>query len=619
MTRIFIWAFLISIILVIPRSNSVEDEVKKTMVEFMDKLTPQNNILLRLGNWGWNSTSDPCKDKWFGVECDDGFTRVRKIVLEKLSFNGTFDASSLCLVTSITVLSLQTNNITGDLPLEIGGCKALTHLYLARNKFSGDLPDSLSQLSNLKRLHIEDNNFHGDLPNLSRISGLVSFVAENNELGGKIPDFDFTNFDKFNISNNNFSGQIPDVKGKFKAESFLGNPYLCGIPLPDLCPPPLKSEKPKKSSAKKILIYSGYLIMGSVILVFLVFIFLKRKKPREENIESSELKKRAVDKSSAMPSTIARSEYSLTSFESGRIPTLVVLGSPTKTLGLSFEELLKAPAELLGRGKHGSLYKVRVENGVTLAVKRIKNWEISFEEFDRRMRKLDQVKHRHVLPPVAFYCSEQEKLLVYDFQPNGSLFQLLHGSSDRDGQVFDWESRLSVAASISEALAFMHEELHQDRVGHGNLKSMNILFNQTMDPCISEYGLMVVENQHNLLLATYEEDLDQIQPPSHTTFKGDIYGFGVILLELLTGRLVQKNGFDLPNWVQSVVKEEWTVEVFDKALISEGASEERMVNLLLVALKCINPSPNQRPTMSQVSMMINGIKDEEKKSISFAL
>ncbi|KAF4356135.1 hypothetical protein F8388_012285 [Cannabis sativa] len=621
MERIFIWALLIWITLTIPRSNSVEDEVKKAMIEFMDNLSPQNDVVLRLGNWGWNSTSDPCKDKWFGVECNDGLTTVRKIVLEKLSFNGTFDASSLCLVTSITVLSLQTNNLTGHLPLEIGDCKALTHLYLAGNQFSGDLPDSLAQLSNLKRLHISDNKFHGNLPNISRISGLVSFVAENNELSGRIPDFDFTNFDKFNASNNNFSGQIPDVKGKFEAESFLGNPYLCGIPLPNLCPPPLKTEKPKKISAKKILIYSGYVIMGSFILVLAIFIFLKRKKTRQENTESR----------SAMPSsTIAsgetrkeRSEYSLTSLESGRIPTLVVLGSPgkkTATLGLSFEGLLKAPAELLGRGKHGSLYKVRVENGVLLAVKRIKDWDISLEEFDRRMRRLDQVKHRNVLPPVAFYGSEQEKLLVYDFQPNGSLFQRLHGSSESNGQVFDWGSRLSVAAIISEALSFMHDELNQDGVGHGNLKSMNILFNQAMEPCISEYGLMVVENEnqhHSIMEATYYNDEESTS--SQTTFKVDIYGFGVILLELLTGRLVQKNGFDLPNWVQSVVKEEWTVEVFDKALISGGANEERMVNLLLVALKCINPSPNQRPTMTQVSMMINCIRDEEERSLSFAL
>lgn len=101
------------------------------------------------------------------------------------------------------------------------------------------------------------------------------------------------------------------------------------------------------------------------------------------------------------------------------------------------------------------------------------------------------------------------------------------------------------------------------------------------------------------------------------TFKLDVCGFGVILLELLTGKLVQNNGFDLATWVQTAVREEWTVEVFEKGLLSEGASEERMVNLLQIALKCINPSPNKRTSMSQIAAIVSTLKEEEQSSISF--
>ena len=117
----------------------------------------------------------------------------------------------------------------------------------------------------------------------------------------------------------------------------------------------------------------------------------------------------------------------MTSFESAVIPsTLLVLTSPLAK-ELQFEDLLKAPPELFGRGKHGSLYKVVINSGVVLAVKRIKDWGISEEEFHGRLQKMDQVRHPNILPPVAFYCSKQEKLLVYEYQQKGSLFQLLHG------------------------------------------------------------------------------------------------------------------------------------------------------------------------------------------------
>lgn len=165
-------------------------------------------------------------------------------------------------------------------------------------------------------------------------------------------------------------------------------------------------------------------------------------------------------------------------------------------------------------------------------------------------------------------------------------------------ETFDWASRLGAAATLAEALAFMHQELQDDGIAHGNFKSSNIFLNKNMEPCISEYGLGAVTTPAS----------------SSGAFKDDVHEFGVILLELLTGNLVRHNGVDLADWVHSVVREEWTGEVFDKALWSEYASEERMVSLLQVAWKCVNPSPEARPAMNQVVVMINKIKEEEERS-----
>ena len=170
----------------------------------------------------------------------------------------------------------------------------------------------------------------------------------------------------------------------------------------------------------------------AVLLLFSLYLF-KKNKSKRETIKG--VKKGKVVKESKEPSSNSnesktggnRSQYSITSAEAGTTSSsFVVLPSPV-VKDLKFEDLLRAPAELLGRGKHGSLYKVILDNATILAVKRIKDLGISAEEFKSRMQRIDQVKHSRVLPPVAFYCSKQEKLLVYAYQQNGSLFKLLHG------------------------------------------------------------------------------------------------------------------------------------------------------------------------------------------------
>ncbi|KAG8484106.1 hypothetical protein CXB51_023005 [Gossypium anomalum] len=617
MNRVSIRVLPILIFLLFNVSSSEDEEVKQSLVRFMDKLAAVTAKTDQ--SWGWNTTSDPCIHKWKGVSCDTQLRSVKKVVLDGLNLTGVLDIGSVCKASSLLVFSLVKNNVAGLISEEMGNCKRLTHLYLSGNQLSGHLPDSVKELSNLKRFDISSNNFSGKVPDLSRISRLITFYAQNNQLSGEIPKLDFSNLMQFNVSNNNFSGPLPDVKGRFSAESWSGNPELGGEFISKESPPsaaaPLSPRKSEDSSRRLLLIYFGYAVLGLIILLVVAFILISKKKLKEAEADVAKKGVNAYTSSTYDVSKITehKSEYSA-SYEETRAAPLVVLRSP-RAPGLRFEDLLRAPAELLGKGKHGSIYKVMLDNGsTTLAVKRVKDWGVTSQAFSRRMQRLHQTRHPNILRSLAFYSSKQEKLLVYEYQPNGSLSKLLHGS--RNGQPFDWGSRINVAATVAEALAYMHEELSEDGIAHGNLKSENILFNNNMDPCVSEYGLMISHSENpssNSHSNSFSLDPARIR----TSFKADIYGFGVILLELVTGKPVQGDELELVEWVNSVVREEWTVEVFDKGLLLEGASEERLLILLQIALKCINPNPYERPNMDQVAVMINTLKDEEDKSSSY--
>ncbi|XP_048433497.1 probable inactive receptor kinase At2g26730 [Pyrus x bretschneideri] len=604
MNRIFVLVIFFSFSLVLHRTHSVEVEVKNSLIIFLAKIS--NGVKPGL-SWGWNPSSDPCKDHWQNVDCDSLNTTVTKLFLNGQNLTGAFDAASLCntkpLAASLTTLALDDNNIAGQISGEIGHCNQLTQFTVSNNRLSGTLPESLTALNNLKTLDFS-----------------------NNQLTGLIPNFDFSHFDKFNVSNNKFQGPIPNTKGFVQANSFVGNSELCGDPLANKCLSSSlttdgNSKNSKGVSKNQVILYIGYAILALVFIVLLFFKICTKNKKEAKKVDAAN-KVSAVDESvskisaasSEFKGGLSKSNYSVTMSDDESqstnmvLSSLIVLTSPVVD-GLKFEDLLRAPAELLGRGKYGSLYKVIFEEGMVLVVKRI-DWAISGSDFKKRMERLYQAKHQNVLPVLAFYSSKQEKLLVYEYQENGSLFRLIHGS--HRGQAFDWSSRLSVAARIAEALAFMHKELRAEGIAHGNLKSSNVLLNNKMEPCISEYGLMVIK------------DLDNQTPrkasrtsSTSSAFNGDIYGFGVILLELLTGKLVQHNGVDLTVWVHSVVREEWTAEVFDQTLMSEYASEERMVNLLQVAIKCVNRSAEARPSMDQVAIMINTIIEEEERSRVF--
>lgn len=163
-------------------------------------------------------------------------------------------------------------------------------------------------------------------------------------------------------------------------------------------------------------------------------------------------------------------------------------------------------------------------------------------------------------------------------------------------QPFPWRIRLSVASGIAKGLGFIYQRSNaEDSIPHGNLKLSNILLNENNEPQISEYGITKFLDPKRVRLLSSK---GYTAPEKKLSEKADVYSFGIILLELLTGKMVAKNGINLPKWVRAKVREEWTCEVFDEEVARNA--EKWAFSVLLIALDCVSHYPQERPTMAEV-------------------
>eukprot|EP01018_Ginkgo_biloba_P009732 Gb_35377 [translate_table: standard] len=589
----------------------------------------------------WKS-ADHCK--WQGVkECMNG--RVTKLVLEYLHLNGTFAEKTLNRLDQLRVLSLKGNALTGDIP-DLSELHNLKTLFLNENKFRGSLPDSISDLHRLKVIVLSDNALSGQIPvALTRLPRLYVLRLDNNRLGGGIPAFNQSGIRFFNVSNNRFSGPIPETAAlsRFNSSSFSGNPGLCGEPIHKTCVlvapvpaapigaispetqiffPLVKAKKSTELSVGQIAAIVVGSTVGLAALVFIVLFLCKRVRRLQQHSQDEERntvgQKQIVelDKPEACNSDqySAKSPQALDPQGSGR---LMFCGGETQIYSL--EDLLRASAEILGRGTLGSTYKAVMESGLIVSVKRLKNSnKMSRDEFERHMEMVGNLRHPNIVSLRAYFQAKEERLLVYDYYSNGSLYSLIHGTRSPGGKPLHWTSCLKIAEDVANGLTYLH--IGSCRFIHGNLKSSNVLIGSDFEACVTDYGLTVFDTDQQ---AEDNSSLGYRAPECKSTrkmtSKADVYSFGVLLLEILTGKMPLQsvmNGHisDLPRWVRSV-REEENEGVFDDSLSSsDQGSEGKLVMLLNIAMACVSPSPDLRPTMSDVLRMIQEAREAQANS-----
>ncbi|XP_020114411.1 probable inactive receptor kinase RLK902 [Ananas comosus] len=473
---------------------------------------------------------------------------------------------------------------------------------------------------------------------------LKTLYLERNRLTGQIPDLNLASLGAFNVSYNLLNGSVPEGLRRMPASSFLGMP-LCGGPLGPCpgeispAPAPGQALAPGAHSSssgggggggggKKL---SGGAIAGiaigsvaaTLLVLGLLLLLCRRCGGKGYNAKDAAVAEMALKDKEVVGAPngyggygAARAAPALAPAAAAAAPAppsggkkLVFLGPGPRVYDL--EDLLRASAEVLGKGTFGTTYKAVLEMGPVVAVKRLKDSNLPEREFRDKIGAVASLDHPNLVPLQAFYFSKDEKLLVYEYVSMGSLSSSLHGNRGSGRTPLDWVARSGIALAAAKAIQYIHST--SPKASHGNIKSSNVLLSGPSEARVSDHGLA-----HLVGLAAAPTRASGYRAPEVTDLrkisqKADVYSFGVLLMELLTGKapahaVLNDEGVDLPRWVQSVVREEWTAEVFDVELLRDQHVEQEMMELLQLALDCAEQYPDKRPTMSEVVVRIEEIR-----------
>ncbi|KAK4774646.1 hypothetical protein SAY86_009581 [Trapa natans] len=617
---------LVSVLSFLPCARSGDAEVLLSLKSAID---PLNRL-----PWEGNTVC-----QWQGVKgCING--RVTKLVLEFLNLSGTLDEKILNQLSQLRVLSFKENSISGPIP-DLPALVNLKSLYLNRNNFSGKFPASISGLGRLKIVVLTGNQISGSIPDsLTKLSRLYVLYLQDNLLTGLIPPLNQTSLRFFNVSGNQLSGGIPVTTAllRFNASSFSGNIDLCGVQVNNQCRSPTpyglssapvypadrKGSSSRRSKLIKIIAGTVGGFVGLVVLLLLCILCKRKLSSKEERSKGGAVSAKVAVGAEEASGNGGGGNTDLKdggiSWEGEGLGRLVFLGTGDQQMSYCMEDLLKASAETLGRGTMGSTYKAVMEFGYIVTVKRLKDVRYPrLDQFQKHMDLLGMLRHPNVVPLRAYFQAKEERLLVYDYFPNGSLYTLIHGSrTSGSGKPLHWTSCLKIAEDLATGLLFIHQNYG---LAHGNLKSSNILLGSDFESCLTDYGLSSFQDPDSLeeLSATSffyrAPECRDIKSPVNQ--QSDVYSFGMLLLELLTGKtpcqdLVQEQGSDISSWVRPVREEE--TESGDDPASGNEASEKKLQALLNIAMACVCIAPEKRPTMREVLKMIRDTRAEAQVS-----
>ncbi|KAG2249000.1 hypothetical protein Bca4012_087668 [Brassica carinata] len=589
-----------------------------------------------------------------GVSGTLGYLLSDLMSLRKLDISGNsiHDTLPYQLPPNLTSLNLARNNLSGNLPYSISAMGSLSYMNVSGNSLSMSVGDIFASLKSLSTLDLSHNNFSGDLPSsLSTLSQLSVIYVQNNQLTGTIDVLSGLPLTTLNVANNHFNGSIPKELSSIKTLIYDGNSFdnAPASPQPERpdkkSKPSSGSKKPKntpdgkqkssESSDKGGL--SGGVVTGIVfgslfvagIIALVLYLCLHKKKKRKVGESTTRASHRTSLPLSVIPEVQEQRVKTVADLKSSSSPpdkvtvdnvmkngSLTRMRSPITASQYTVSSLQVATnsfsqENIIGEGSLGRVYRAEFPNGKVMAVKKIDNAALSLQEEDcflEAVSNMSRLRHPNIVP-LGGYCTEHgQRLLVYEYVGNGNLDDMLHLNDDRS-LALTWNARVKVALGTAKALEYLHEVCLPSIV-HRNFKSANILLDEELNPHLSDCGLAALNPNTERQVSTQVVGSFGYSAPEFAlsgiyTVKSDVYTFGVVMLELLTGRKPLDSSRTRAE--QSLVR--WaTPQLHDIDALSKmvdpslngmypAKSLSRFADIIAL---CIQPEPEFRPPMSEV-------------------